>query len=254
MQISTTSSNLSTINKTQNIDYSGLSASKFMEQLGTEISELFEELSVGLDDETKFKRAMSISLHLSHPMFMQFESGSYPEGMPSDVRSSLESQRAEYESLSSEKEQMIYKMDWMLDHIGFEQTNDLGAEQFIRDLREAYSGVSKSDYKSRDEMNEDDSVLQQFKNDLMNKGAAKFLTDFNQEKIDKMVEEYRRELEKMLEENPEMDIEKMVSDFKKDLLEKLALLEEEEGKSPIHLSRIEFEVHRDLQVQLEDIL
>lgn len=38
------------------------------------------------------------------------------------------------------------------------------------------------EYKSRDEINEDDLELQKFKDDLTSKGALKFLYDFNMEK------------------------------------------------------------------------
>ena len=79
------------------------------------------------------------------------------------------------------------------------------------------------DYQSRDTLNASDSELQQFKTDLIKKGAAQFLKDLNQEKIDALVEEYRQKLLKEKESNPDqpMDINQMVSDFKKELMKEM---------------------------------
>lgn len=78
-------------------------------------------------------------------------------------------------------------------------------------------------YKSPDEINASDTELQQFKTDLIKKGAAQFLKDLNQEKIDALVEEYRQKLLKEKESNPDqpMDINQMVSDFKKELMKEM---------------------------------
>ncbi len=78
-------------------------------------------------------------------------------------------------------------------------------------------------YKTRDEINAEDGELTQFKENLMTKGAAVFLKDLNEEKIEALVEEYRKKLLKEKEKNPEqpMDINQMVNDFRKQLLEEL---------------------------------
>lgn len=78
-------------------------------------------------------------------------------------------------------------------------------------------------YKSRDEVNAADGELSQFKDDLTTKGAAVFLKELNEEKIEALVEEYRQKLLKEKAENPDkpMDINQMVNDFKKQLLEEL---------------------------------
>ena len=85
-------------------------------------------------------------------------------------------------------------------------------------------------YKTRDEINDSDAELAQFKKDLTTKGAAKFLKELNEEKIDALVEEYRQKLLKEKEANPEkpMDIAKMVSDFKKKLMEELMEIQKAE--------------------------
>jgi hypothetical protein len=76
------------------------------------------------------------------------------------------------------------------------------------------------EYKTRDEINAEDSTLSQFKDDLTTKGAARFLKDLNEEKIEALVEEYRQKLLKEQSENPDqpMDINQMVSDFRRQLL------------------------------------
>lgn len=78
-------------------------------------------------------------------------------------------------------------------------------------------------YKTPDEKSASDSELQQFKSDLVKKGAAQFLKDLNEEKINAMVEEYRQKLLKEKEQNPDkpMDINQMVSDFRKQLLKEM---------------------------------
>jgi len=254
MQVSSSTNN---INYSKNIQpqNNSLSASKFMEQLGEEIASLFESISVDLDGETKLKRALSLSMHMSNPMFMMFEEG-YPDKMPQDVKTALGQQKQDYLKLTDEREKNIYKLDWMIDHIGFEQTSDPEFEGFVKDLRNQYAGTQVSDYKSRDEINDDDFALQKFKDDLTNKGALKFLYDFNMEKIEEMVEKYKEELLKEMEENPELDldIEKMVSEYRKQLLERLSELEDEGDKSVLNVNRMEFEMARKLKPQLEELL
>lgn len=85
-------------------------------------------------------------------------------------------------------------------------------------------------YKTRDEINDSDTELAQFKKDLTTKGAAKFLKELNEEKIDALVEKYRQKLLKEQEANPEkpMDIAKMVNDFKKKLMEELMEIQKAE--------------------------
>lgn len=71
-----------------------------------------------------------------------------------------------------------------------------------------------------------------------------------------MVEKYKEELLKEMEENPELeiDIDKMVSDYKKQLLERLAELEEEDKKSVMNVKKIEFEIADKLNPKLEELL
>ncbi|MFA6190793.1 MAG: hypothetical protein WC665_00440 [Sulfurimonas sp.] len=78
-------------------------------------------------------------------------------------------------------------------------------------------------YKTRNEINDSDTELAQFKKDLNTKGATEFLKDLNEEKINALVEKYRQKLleEQKADPTKPMDIEKMVSDFKKKLIEEL---------------------------------
>ncbi len=68
-----------------------------------------------------------------------------------------------------------------------------------------------------------DAEVKSFLESLLSKGALAFLADLNQEKIDKLVQEFRDKLIKERGDNPESlkEIESLVADFKKQLLEKL---------------------------------
>lgn len=87
--------------------------------------------------------------------------------------------------------------------------------------------------KTANDVEEMDSEVAKFLKDLREKGAAQFLADLNQEKIDKMVEEYKQKLIKEMGDSPEamQKIEKLVEDFKKKLLEEMREKAEEEAKS-----------------------
>lgn len=93
-------------------------------------------------------------------------------------------------------------------------------DEYLKVIGELFPTVA---YKTRDELNASDSALAQFKESLTTKGAAEFLKDLNEEKIDAVVEEYRQKLLDEQKEDPSkpMDIEKMVSDFKKQLIKEL---------------------------------
>lgn len=87
------------------------------------------------------------------------------------------------------------------------------------------------EYRTRDEINAEDTQLQAFKEDLITKGALRFFVEFNLEKIEKMVEEYRAKLEAYAEENPDeqMDIESMVAAYRKQLMEQFMSDDEEKA-------------------------
>ena len=135
-----------------------------------------------------------------------------------------------------------------------EETRESDISFALNDEKQA----QMKEYKSRDEINEEDIALQQFKKDLTQKGAFKFMHDFNMQKIEEMLEEYKKKLEKELEDNPDakLDIEQMLSDYKKQLLERFRELEDDKGDSKTLLSssRIAFEMADKLKPKLEDIL
>ena len=70
---------------------------------------------------------------------------------------------------------------------------------------------------------ETNSAVAQFLKDLRTKGAAQFLADMNQEKIDELVKEFEEKLMKEMGDSPEAlkDIAKLVEDYKKQLLEEM---------------------------------
>lgn len=102
-----------------------------------------------------------------------------------------------------------------------DQTEDKSVSHEYKALIEQYFNAQP--YQTRDEINAEDTELAQFKNDLRLKGAAVFLKELDEEKIEALVEQYRQKLLKEKEKNPEnpMDIESMLNDFKKRLIEEL---------------------------------
>lgn len=111
---------------------------------------------------------------------------------------------------------------------------DKSVLQEYKALIEQY--YSASPYQTRDEINSNDTELEQFRNDLRVKGAAVFLKDMADEKIEALVEKYRQKLLKEKEQNPDkpMDIESMVNDFRKQLMKELMEAEKaEREKKPM---------------------
>lgn len=87
--------------------------------------------------------------------------------------------------------------------------------------------------KTEDTTEETSSEVEQFLKDLHTKGAAKFLADLNQEKIDKLVEEYKKKLIDSMGDSPEalQEIEKLVANFKTQLIEEMKEKMEDEAKN-----------------------
>lgn len=112
------------------------------------------------------------------------------------------------------------------------------------------------EYTSRDEVNAEDGELSTFKENLVTKGAAVFLKELNEEKIEALIEEYRQKLLKEKEENPDkpMDINQMVSDFKKQLLEELmeAQKTEAENKPAQNTSLMSSDILKNIQTARND--
>ncbi|MDD2358580.1 MAG: hypothetical protein PHX13_11785 [Thiovulaceae bacterium] len=90
--------------------------------------------------------------------------------------------------------------------------------------------IGDTTYQTRDEVNANDGELEQFRKSLSTKGAAVFLADQNQEKIDALVEKYRQKLLDEQAKNPDktMNIAKMVSDYKEQLMKELEKAQEAE--------------------------
>jgi len=86
-------------------------------------------------------------------------------------------------------------------------------------------------YRSRDEINAADVELQNFRDALTGKGALRFIIEFNMEKIEKLVDEYRQKLEAYAVENPDyrLNIEDLVTAFRKQLMEQLMSDDEEKA-------------------------
>ena len=84
-----------------------------------------------------------------------------------------------------------------------------------------YSGEKLNETKDIEEKT--DPAVAKFLEELRSKGAVAFLAEFNMEKIEKKVEEFRQKLLKEMGDSPEnmAKIEELVSQFKKQLMEEL---------------------------------
>lgn len=94
------------------------------------------------------------------------------------------------------------------------------SKEYLNIMNELYPKVA---YQTRDELNQGDGALLQFKENLATKSPAKLLADLNEEKINAIVEKYKEKLIKEQKMHPEkvMDIDTMVSQFKQRLLKAL---------------------------------
>lgn len=95
----------------------------------------------------------------------------------------------------------------------------------------SFNDTYKGD-KSVNPTEETSADIDRFLYNLRTKGAAKFLADLNQEKIEKLVEEYKQKLIEQMGDSPEamVEIEKLVEQFKKQLIEEMREKTEEEAK------------------------
>lgn len=92
--------------------------------------------------------------------------------------------------------------------------------------------IPKMEEKRETKNSQMDAAVVDFLKDLREKGAAKFLADLNQEKIDKLVQEYEQKLIENMGDSPEdmQSIAKLVEDFKKKLIEDMREKMEDEIK------------------------
>lgn len=95
----------------------------------------------------------------------------------------------------------------------------------------AYKG-DKTQETSQETEDEPNSAVEQFLKDLRTKGAAQFLSDLNQEKIDKLVEDFEEKLRESMGNSPEAlkEIAQLVEDYKKQLMEEMRAKTEEAKK------------------------
>lgn len=106
----------------------------------------------------------------------------------------------------------------------------ISVSNFWEVFQSAYHDSRETDSKENIER---DPTIEKFLKDLREKGAMKFLSDLNQEKIEAKIEEFRNKLVAELGDSPEAlaKIDKLVNDFKKQLLEELeASLDNDDDK------------------------
>ena len=109
------------------------------------------------------------------------------------------------------------------------------AEEFHRQLASNNTTNSNPNKPAVTEASESDAMVEEFKNALGTKGALTFFQDYNNDKIEKMIEEKKAELEEKLglgesaqpplsgNERTEAlaSLDQMLSDFRKQLMDKL---------------------------------
>lgn len=97
-------------------------------------------------------------------------------------------------------------------------------KEVIQSFWDSFNAAYKQNTQASSEKEEQtDPEVEKFLKDLVSKGAVQFLADLNQEKIDKLVEEYKQKLIDKMGDSPEAmkQIESLVMQFKKQLLEQL---------------------------------
>ncbi|MBN2816888.1 MAG: hypothetical protein JXQ67_09405 [Campylobacterales bacterium] len=113
------------------------------------------------------------------------------------------------------------------------QNGEYSSEEF-KALVEKFWTAFNAEYGNSEETKanseETNSAVEEFLQKLRELGAARFLHELNQEKIEEQVEKYRAQLIQNMDKNSMSmdDIEKLVQDFKKQLLEQLQLIAEQE--------------------------
>lgn len=97
----------------------------------------------------------------------------------------------------------------------------------------AFNAAFTGDKTPSDVVEATDSTVAQFLKNLRTKGAATFLADLNQEKINKLVEEYKQKLIESMGDSPEAmkEIAALVADYKTQLMEEMKEKMEEEAKN-----------------------
>lgn len=106
---------------------------------------------------------------------------------------------------------------------------------FAEELKKQLATKTNTNPSATTEQSESDAMVEEFKNTLGTKGALTFFQDYNNEKIEKMIEEKKAELEGKLglsaETQPPLTgdartealatLDQMMSDFRKQLMDKL---------------------------------
>lgn len=100
------------------------------------------------------------------------------------------------------------------------------AEKFWEAFETAYTADKQASGEEAEETeNSENQKYKKMLADLREKGAARFLADLNQEKIDEKVEEYKEKLIKSMGGNPSPEDMKVINDlveeYRKELMEKL---------------------------------
>lgn len=117
-----------------------------------------------------------------------------------------------------------------------------------RTFWEAFQSAYKGE-KNISQAEESDPAVEKFLEDLRTKGAVAFLAEFNMEKIEKKVEEFRQKLIKEMGDSPQMlaKIEDLVSQYKKQLMEELQASLDEKENEAIHTPQAMIKILLDMK-------
>jgi predicted RNase H-related nuclease YkuK (DUF458 family) len=137
-----------------------------------------------------------------------------------------------YEPQTIDYDYLSKQVDAMLNPKGGAFTSE-ATKQAIITFWEAFESAYKGE-KSNVTEEETDPAVAKFLEDLRSKGAVAFLAEFNMEKIEKKVEEFRQKLLKEMGDSDEnmAKIEELVSQFRKQLMEELQASLDNEKEKP----------------------
>lgn len=150
------------------------------------------------------------------------------------------------------------QVDAMLNPKGGAFTSEATKEAimaFWQAFESAYAGEKKSQNEE-----ETDPAVAKFLEDLRTKGAVAFLADFNMEKIEKKIEEFRQKLLKEMGDSPEtmVKIEELVNEYRKQLLEEMQASmddkKDEPGFDAQAIIKVLLNMKSDVNSELEKLL
>lgn len=159
-----------------------------------------------------------------------------------------------YEPQTIDYDYLSKQVDSMLNPKGGAFTSE-ATKQAISAFWETFQNAYKGE-KKPSEVEKSDAAVEKFIEDLRTKGATAFLADFNAEKIEEKVKEFRDKLIKELGDSPHdmAKIEELVSQFKKQLMQELQANLNEDKESSILDAQAMVKILLDMKPEENSIL